>query len=283
MTRRAWVFAIAAAIFLWPAAASADINEPSEIPSTLSDRNDLVLQRSSLMKEVKALEKKIAKHNVKCGQIPENSPNVAKCQSNYARILSEIDAYQSRLRPYELELAKAVNLELMKPPEKSDLRDAVAELPKTTPSKDSEADKAAVELVKQHLAATRKKAKAFAAMDLGAYLMDYKGQKDLAISYLKQARQFFSEEQNPDLNEALNRLIYDKERQESLPSVHDWFPVYESKAQAVLNALDYGNGNWDESVKYLEVALQADPTNLAVRDALNYTKGIAATGESKNK
>lgn len=105
--RWAWLLAVTAAVFLWPAAASAEINQPSEIPSHLSGRDDLALQHSALLKQWKALEQKIAAHNAECGQIQEDSPRVDFCRSNQAKILSEIKAYNARLRQYEDALAQA--------------------------------------------------------------------------------------------------------------------------------------------------------------------------------
>ena len=105
MTRRAWLFVIAAAVFLWPAAASADINQPSEIPSDLSDRKDLVSQRSNLLKHWHELAQKIAVQKAQCSAIPDNEPLVVEdCLSNKTRIESEINLYKGNLQKYEDEV-----------------------------------------------------------------------------------------------------------------------------------------------------------------------------------
>jgi len=263
-------FAIFVLVFLFcPAIFAQEIEKADSVPSDISDTDyqDLVQRRQTLDERRETLTGKMDTFNAACGSVSsDNTAQVDQCTHDRQDLISKIDDYKRDLVEYEKEILKA--------------RSAAT---KKVPLNNQEADKAAVEIVKQRLETVHKKAKAFAALNLGAYLMDYKGQKDLAISYLKEARQFLSEERDPDLNEALIRIIYDKERQESLPSLHDMFPIYQSKVQAVLDALDYGNGNWDESVKYLEVAHGANPNDLNVRDALNYVQGFAAVKETKKQ
>ena len=148
-----------------------------------------------------------------------------------------------------------------------------------------QADQDAVRLMKQRMEVVRSRAKAFAAWKLGAFLLGA-GQTDEAKVYLKEARKFYADPDSHE-NDVLNRLIYDPQEQKEIRSdsafLNEMFPPYGSQAEAVLDALDYGRGDLDQSIKYLTVAGQADPKNLNVRDALNYVRGIAASEQSKKQ
>ena len=96
---------ITVAVLCFAAVASADINQPSEIPSDLSDRKDLVSQRSNLMKHWHELAQKIAVQKAKCSAIPEDdSMMIEDCSSNKTRIESEINIYKANLQKYEDEV-----------------------------------------------------------------------------------------------------------------------------------------------------------------------------------
>ncbi|MCH8807824.1 MAG: hypothetical protein IH986_17300, partial [Planctomycetes bacterium] len=117
-------------------------------------------------------------------------------------------------------------------------------------------------------AATR--AKANAAWKLGLYLSeksDYAG----AVNYLKETQQFYSKGYK---NKLLNELI---DNVKNLAPIEDRYPIYPTKAEAILDALEYGKGNWQRSLKYLEAAHKVDPNNLPVRDALNYLETVVPT------
>ena len=122
------------------------------------------------------------------------------------------------------------------------------------------------------LDAVRVRAKGNAAWGLGLYLAE-KGDYDGAVHYLNEAR--------PAFPGVVERDILDK----AIANVRDLggeipgFPAYRSKADAILDALEYGKGDWDASLRYLEVAHDADPNNLDVRDALNYLQGLSAAAQ----
>lgn len=104
MTRR--LLTLTAVALLWPAAVSAEISQPSEVPSYLSGRDDLALQRSALMGQWSELQQAIADQNAQCSQVAEDSPMVDACRSNQAKILSEVKAYKDDLQQYEEALEK---------------------------------------------------------------------------------------------------------------------------------------------------------------------------------
>ena len=115
----------------------------------------------------------------------------------------------------------------------------------------------------------RRRAKQNAASRLGWHLVekeDYPG----AVRYFKEVLK--SEEGDTAYKWTMQECI--KNVQQLKPTPIPGFPIYPSKADVILDALEYGNGNWEESLRYLEVAYRADPGNLHVRDARNYLQGL---------
>ena len=49
-----------------------------------------------------------------------------------------------------------------------------------------------------------------------------------------------------------------------------------SKAWAILDALEYGKGDWDRSLSYIETMLTMAPENMELREALAYVQGASA-------
>jgi len=113
------------------------------------------------------------------------------------------------------------------------------------------------------------RAKANAAWGLGLYLSE-KGDYIGAVKYLKETQQVFSDGYT---NELLGKLI---DNVDTLAPLEDIVPTFPTKADAILDALEYGKGDWQRSLKYLEVAHKSDPDNMAVRDAFNYLEGLHA-------
>ena len=111
-----------------------------------------------------------------------------------------------------------------------------------------------------------------AAWTLGLHLSDY-GDNYGAIFYFLEARQDFPlESYNYRL---LGKLI---ENVNTLGTVNE-FPLFHSKADALLDALQYGDGSLDRSVRYLEEAFKANPGNLFISEALNYVQGMSVSEE----
>jgi len=122
----------------------------------------------------------------------------------------------------------------------------------------------------------RAKGRRNAAMALGNHLLN-SGDLARAIVYFKEARKGFS----PDSSSY--SLLSDQ-----IASPGDFTPIpelllYQSKGEAILDALQYGDGNWDRSIRYLKTANKADPKNLFVRDALNYVQGMTVYAEQQKK
>jgi tetratricopeptide (TPR) repeat protein len=198
-----------------------------------------------------------------CSDVLSNDTvKIGQCKQERKDVVTKMNDYKRDLAAYEQALKDAQSKSKATVSTSKDLHNAAS-------------------FMKERLAVTRSRAKAFAAWKLGAYLLD-NHQTDLALQYLKEARRFYAD---PDSHEydALNRLIYDPRAQEPMSFLNELFPADSFKAEAMLDALDYGNGNWDESIKYLEVAHQANPNDLAVRDALNYMQGIVAGRQDKGR
>ncbi len=116
--------------------------------------------------------------------------------------------------------------------------------------------------------AARVRAKGEAAWNLGLYLSE-KSDYKATVRYLKEARSLIQDDLSTQL---IGKLIANVRTLPAKPI--EEFPIYPSKAEAILDALEYGKGDWGASLRYLEVAHKANPSNLPVRDALNYLQGL---------
>lgn len=161
---------------------------------------------------------------------------------------------------------KSLNAALNLVPTDKKLRDALVYARQLKTARD---EKATGKPAPEWYEAPATRAKANAAWTLGLYLSD-KGDYAGATKYLREAQQFYSKGYN---NRLLNKLI---DNMKDLAPIEDRYPSYPTKAGAILDALEYGKGNWQRSFKYLEAAHKVDANNLPVRDALNYLKGLHA-------
>ena len=55
-----------------------------------------------------------------------------------------------------------------------------------------------------------------------------------------------------------------------------FYQNYYSRGDIVLDAVTYGKGDWNRSIRYLELAAAADPSNMKVRDALGTVRDLSA-------
>lgn len=161
---------------------------------------------------------------------------------------------------------KSLNAALKLAPTDKKLRDALVYARQLKTARD---EKATGKPAPEWYEAPATRAKADAAWTLGMYLSN-KGDYAGATKYLRETQQFYSDGID---NRLLNELI---DNMKNLESIEDICPSYPTKANAILDALEYGKGNWQRSLKYLEAAHEADANNLHVRDALNYLEGLHA-------
>ena len=61
---------------------------------------------------------------------------------------------------------------------------------------------------------------------------------------------------------------------QGLPITHY---THSKKADILFDALEYGKGDWQRSIQYLRAAAEADPSNLKIRDNLNYVMGLSTS------
>ena len=107
-----------------------------------------------------------------------------------------------------------------------------------------------------------------------------KGDYEAAIRYYKAALK--ARPNDRGIQMALGQVFYLKDKQEGRIKPNP-------KVEVLLDALEHGKGDWEASIRYLENVLKADPFEtgtrlstkdrnraLAIRDALNYTKGLYA-------
>ncbi|MFH0787169.1 MAG: tetratricopeptide repeat protein [Pseudomonadota bacterium] len=87
-----------------------------------------------------------------------------------------------------------------------------------------------------------------------------------AIFYLMEARKTKPEDE--DIKKSLAFVYHLKETRKGNKEPSP-------KATALLDAFQYGNGNWKKSMDYLKEWYKASPDNFGVRDALNFTEGLA--------
>ncbi|MCH8172899.1 MAG: tetratricopeptide repeat protein [Proteobacteria bacterium] len=124
----------------------------------------------------------------------------------------------------------------------------------------------------QIVAATRERGRLDAALKLGFHA-DENGDRRMAIFFYQEVQKGLSTDSF--MHSILDELI----KYPGNPEPNMDFPNYGSKADAILSALQYGNGNWSRSILYLEAAFNLDPSNLFIRDALNYVQGMSVYGE----
>jgi len=125
----------------------------------------------------------------------------------------------------------------------------------------------------------RNLASSYASLTLGLHLME--AQMDtVAIQALSEAADKFAKEGNIEDSKLAFKLVDNvsrgKERKWKelrLPRVYDGA----SEAHILLDALEYGRGDWNRSLKFLKLARDAQPNNSAIGEALALTRALAAS------
>jgi hypothetical protein len=121
----------------------------------------------------------------------------------------------------------------------------------------------------------QQRAKAEAAVKLALALSDdpTKAHDARAIAYYREARAILSDRDYGYIDQSIQDI-------QTGISLRGWLvgkpPLYASRGEAILDALQYGHGNIDASVRYLEDANRYADDRLAVRDAYNFLQGMRA-------
>ncbi|MCC2112489.1 MAG: hypothetical protein KDJ16_10685, partial [Hyphomicrobiales bacterium] len=108
------------------------------------------------------------------------------------------------------------------------------------------------------------------------------GHDEAAIAYLEEARDYCAKA-NPERLAYLEAEIDDlrtKQSKRVQKSTSEGRPLtlytHAKGTEIVLDAIEYGNGDWNRSIAYLEAALAADPKSEKISVALTYVRTIAA-------
>jgi hypothetical protein len=134
-----------------------------------------------------------------------------------------------------------------------------------------------------HIAAIRQRAKASAAFSMAMHLSG-NGRFKQAIDFLHQALEADPQCQNciEELARHMKLVNDHLQRERVLKAIYDHKanlfsrlePSWHNQADYLLDALEYGVGDWHASLSYLETGVEAEPDNLPLRNALEYLKGL---------
>ena len=260
------------------------VEEAESVPSGISnvDYQFLVQQKKHLDETRGLLVKDIDVFNSDCGKVSSSdSAKIEDCTRRQELILARVDTYNRDLVRYQESIQRARE----KAPkivgfEKGDKNSAPEPQPLALSGEEKAELKDTPGDIQTQLSVAQDKifvkAKAQAAWNLAFFLID-QGKNDEALQYFKEARAGFDD--GSFEASMLDRGI--QEVKQIVPSPQ--IPVYKSRADALLDALQYGNRDWDKSYTYLQVAHKANPNDLAVRDALNYFEALYAGENGKSK
>ncbi len=126
------------------------------------------------------------------------------------------------------------------------------------------------------IAERRRRAAGRIAWKLGLHLID-KGDTAAAEPALRRAQQALSDGGNAEDIKVIEQMLQWIEVGRPFLNVDRRGQFKDrSKADLILDSLEYGEGNIDNSLRFLEEIRRTEPANLAARDALNYVQGLSA-------
>lgn len=240
-----YIVALIAISTLLPATSQAQLEEPPPVPSDVSGdrRADLSSRRAALVDQLNDLDARIRAHDGRCGHVPgSNRALVEECRSAFVQLRGEIASHSTRVRAFGLAVERAVEESRAKV---SRILDDLKEEP--GPSPDDLAH----------------------ALTGKALLAGMRGDNEAAIGYYKAALKYRPNDRGIQL--ALGHTLYIRDKRKGQKT--------SLKTEFVLDALQRGQGDWEASVTYLKDALAKETDKgkaQAVREALNYTKGLYA-------
>jgi len=195
------------------------VDVPNDLPALLRDK--LNIQKYQLLKKLEGLTAKIATHNQKCRSVRRGSAQDMECLQNLTVLQKEIGAYSNEVHDFNKAVMQATSSSPPQPVREEKLKDAPA-------------SKIASEKSQRELKAEA----AFALATLSVQKADY----DQALRYLQDART--AKPNDKKIQDAYNYVLSLKNSQMQMkPSL---------KAEYLLEALDYGKGDWEASIRYLD-------------------------------
>jgi tetratricopeptide (TPR) repeat protein len=214
-------------------------DKPVEVPNGLPAAVNKTLNtwKYDLQKTLQGLEANIGNHNQKCDRVRRGSAQDMECLQNLVVLQRQVNAYSNEVREFNRAVMQAMSSSPPAWARENDLRDAPASKP---------LDRSEIE------------ARIQAAFAL-ATLFVQKGDYDQALSILQDALNAKPNDEN--IQEAYNRVLTLKNRQ--MADI-----IKGLKANYLLDALDYGKGDWEASINYLSKIQTREPNNPAARDAL---------------
>lgn len=134
---------------------------------------------------------------------------------------------------------------------------------------------------------TRRQEVAAARAEMLASHLSEAGRPKVALPYLEEARAVYRKLNSWRVPYLENRISEIRTSRSSPPTrrTDDGRPITiytnaSSQTQIVLDAVEYGKGDWSRSVAFLETALSADSENPKLFGALNYVRGLSAADTS---
>jgi tetratricopeptide (TPR) repeat protein len=195
------------------------VDVPNSLPAALSDK--LNIQKYQLLRKLEGLTAKIATHNQKCTSVRKGSAQDMECLQNLTVLQKEVGAYSNEVRDFNKAVMQAISSSPPQPVREERLRDA--------PASEIASEKSQREV---------KAEAAFVLATLAVRNADY----DQALRYLQDARK--AKPNSKKIQDAYNYVLSLKNSQMQMkPSL---------KAEYLLEALDYGKGDWEASIRYLD-------------------------------
>ena len=199
------------------------VDVPNGLPAAFS--GNLNTWKYDLQKKLERLTAKIATHNQKCTRVRQGSAEDIECLQNLTVLQREVSAYSNEVREFNRAVMQAISWYRPAAARGEDLKDAPA-------AKLSEKSQREV-----------KAEAAFALATLSVRNADY----DQALRYLQDART--AKPNDKKIQDAYNYVLSLKNSQMQMkPSL---------KAEYLLEALDFGKGDWEKSIEYL-ITLEFD-------------------------
>jgi tetratricopeptide (TPR) repeat protein len=194
------------------------VDVPNGLPAAFS--GNLNTWKYDLQKKLERLTAKIATHNQKCTRVRQGSAEDIECLQNLTVLQREVSAYSNEVREFNRAVMQAISWYRPAAARGEDLKDAPA-------AKLSEKSQREV-----------KAEAAFALATLSVRNADY----DQALRYLQDART--AKPNDKKIQDAYNYVLSLKNSQMQMkPSL---------KAEYLLEALDFGKGDWEASIRYLD-------------------------------
>lgn len=193
------------------------VDVPNGLPVAFS--GNLNTWKYDLQKKLGGLTAKIATHNQKCSSVREGSAQDMECLQNLTVLQREVSAYSNEVREFNRAVMQAMSWYLPSSTKREDLKDASASKPSEKSEKEIKAEAA------------------FVLATLSVKNANY----DQALHYLQDARTAKPNEKK--FQAAYNYVLSLKNSQMQIKK--------SDKANYLLDALDYGKGNWEKSIEYL--------------------------------